>query len=562
MLAAVGLIAAASGIALLGRTYVAITAPAPAVGKSYTEGILGEPRTINPIFAAQDADRDISRLVFAGLLAYDGEGRIQSDLAERYEASEDGRIYTVTLRKDLFWHDGERLGADDIIFTIKTIQNSQYKSPLRANWQGVEAEKLDERTVRFVLRTAYAPFVENLAVGIIPKHVWEKISPEQAFLHERNLKPIGAGPYAFSEFRQNSEGVILSYHLARNPRYHRDGPYLKTITFMFYRSPEEMLSAWRRGIVEAFSPIASNPNAELVRRRAQILSLAMPRIFGIFLNEKKAAALEDSRMREAISAAINRDGLVSALVTSGGVATPNAFPWLADGEGSGAEAAPSYDPEASKALLKKAGWEDADGDGIREKTTAAGARNRNPNSSKNSPQKLEFTLLTSDWPDLTASAQRIKEDLARVGIGITIEAKPFAELESSVIRPRNFELLLFGQVYGYEPDPFAFWHSSQAKDPGLNITAYGNRAADRLLQEARGERDPDERQKKYRGINDLIRKDIPAVFLYSQLYRYVMPQDIQGAEVRRISLPADRFNTINQWYRATHRVIQWSKGNK
>ena len=153
-------------------------------------------------------------------------------------------------------------------------------------------------------------------------------------------------------------------------------------------------------------------------------------------------------------------------------------------------------------------------------------------------------------------AEKIKEMLGAVGIEISIEVKSFAELETSVIRPRNFDMLLFGEVYGYEPDPFAFWHSSQIKDPGLNIALYANKKADALLEEARRTSDKELRSKKFEEFSKILSADIPAVFLYTQNFLYVLPPNIQGAEIERIGLPADRFNEINKWYIKTRRVFQ------
>ena len=207
-----------------------------------------------------------------------------------------------------------------------------------------------------------------------------------------------------------------------------------------------------------------------------------------------------------------------------------------------------FNPEKSKKILAAAGWKDENADGVLERKKA--------DSKKSEVIELTFTLTTSDWPDLVRAAKIIKEELKEVGINIDLDIKPFSELESGVIRPRNFDLLLFGQVYGYEPDPFAFWHSSQVKDPGLNVAFYTSREADKLLEEARKISASEKRVEKYRDLQKQIAKDLPAVFLYSQLYLYALPTDIRGVNLEKISLPADRFNEINLWYKETKRVFK------
>lgn len=535
-----------SGGLLLSRSYLKLTKPVPETGGSHTEGMLKEPRNINPIYAATDTDRDIARLVFSRLIYYDSEEKIKTDLADRYEISEDGKTYTVFMRKNAFWHDEKPVTADDAVFTVKAVQNPQYKSPLRPNWQGVEAEKLDQYTVRFTLRNPYAPFIENLTLGIIPKHLWEAVNPEQMLLHEYNLKPVGSGPFQFQRFSRDKDGSILWYELQRNRRYYREGPYLQKITFVFFKNEPDMISSWHKGEIDSFSPLSAARTEEIDAEKNFSLNLRMPRIFGLFFNQNKAPALADKNVREAMARAVDKN-LIAEKAASGGAAPADSpLPFL----GSTLEESIShlYDPETAKDILEKSGWRDEDGDGVREKKITQ--------KSKQTKLELKFKLTTSDWPDLLKSAELLKDMLENIGMEISIEKKSFLELESSVIHPRNFEMFLFGQVYGYEIDPFAFWHSSQIKDPGLNIAAYSNKKTDQLLEEARKISDRNLRNKKYTEFGKILTQDLPAIFLYSQLYSYIVPADLKGVELAKISLPADRFNEANEWYKKTKRVLK------
>lgn len=523
------------------RIYLKTTVPVPKIGKTYIEGALKEPRTINPIYAAQDSDRDLTRLLYAGLFTYDGEGKIIPDLAENYEISSDGKNYTVTLKNNVFWHDGIKLDADDILFTFKTVQNPLYKSVVRANWQGVEIEKIDEATVRFSLRASYTPFIENLTLGILPRHLWENVSPEQALLHELNLKPVGSGPYQFSDFKTASDGSILWYELIRNPKYHREGPYLTKITFIFFKNEDTLKTALNRGAIEGFGPVQNIKYSELDQTKS-IRDLQMPRIFSLFLNDKKNTILADRKIRLAINFAINKNELVQK-TTIGAVPAFSPLPLLAYEMKSPGD----YNPDESRKLLDEAGWKIQE-DGGRGKKVKEGR------TEKTIP--LNFKLVTIDSPELLRTADSIKNMLEEVGIRLEIEKKSFNDLEIKILRPRDFEMLLFGQVYGFEADPFAFWHSSQIKDPGLNIALYTNKKVDQILEETRHLSDPIQRKEKYQEFSDLVISDMPAVFLYSQLYSYLLPTDIKGVNLSKISLPADRFNEINTWYRTTKRVFE------
>ncbi|MFY9462966.1 MAG: peptide ABC transporter substrate-binding protein [Candidatus Sungiibacteriota bacterium] len=554
-------IAILAGGGLIYRTYLRFTHPVPGIGGSYTEGIIGSPRSINPLYLSRDTDRDISRLVFSGLITYNSTGDVIPDLADRYEISRDGRVYTISLKKNVLWHDGAALTADDVIFTINRIQNPQYKSPARINWQGVETQKIDDYTIRFTLRTPYAPFIENLTQGIIPKHLWENINPEEALLHNLNLHPVGSGPYQFSRFKATAEGAMLWYALTRNPRYYREGPYLQTITLAFFNTEDEMIASIHKGEIDGFGPISSIRTKDANPGSSMVFSIATPRIFSIFFNTHIAPALADIAVREAIARAIDKSKIVQEASSGGAIILDSILPPFQKTFASGANqsATPAYDLTRARSVMDAAGWKDTDGDGRRDKKIRDSKK-------KLVATPLRFTLTTGDSPDLAHAAELIKTMLADIGISIDIEKRSFTELETAVIRPRAFEILLFGQVYGYEPDPFAFWHSSQIKDPGLNIALFADKKADSILEDARHTADREIRDQKYQEFARIAARALPAVPLYTQLYLYLLPRDMQfveetadkkdgGAPFSRITLPADRFNEINRWYRTTRRAF-------
>lgn len=540
-------VAIGTGVAFFTRVWIGFTHPVAQVGGIYREGSLTQPRTINPIFAVRDIDRDLSRLIFSGLISYTPQGTPETDLAEHYDISADGKVYTVTLRENLMWHDGYPLEADDVVFTVLLAQNVLYKSPLRPNWQGVKVEEVDRRTLRFTLRSPYAPFIENLTIGIIPKHLWEGVTPEQIPLHQLGLEPVGSGPYMFSEIMHTNNGSLKSYTLKRNPLYHHEGPYIRRIEFTFFATEDALLNEWRKNRIHGFGPASQATLSTLESHNAAAHALHMPRIFGLFFNQKKAVPLADHAVREAIARAIDKTRLAREATLGGGVPLNSPLPLFDDEETSTDSPLYPFNPQESRALLEAAGWNDVDNDGVREKTVRQ--------AGKNVTTRLAFTLTTSDWPELLRSAELLRAMLGEIGIAITVEKKTFAELESTHIRPRNFEILLFGQVYGYEPDPFAFWHSSQSRDPGLNITQYTDAKSDRLLEEARTTNDAALRREKLADFAKILDTNMPAITLFSQLYLYVIPHTIQGAEFEKISLPADRFNHVHQWYLETKRVF-------
>lgn len=286
----------------------------PALGGSYTEGIIGAPRYLNPILAqTNDADRDITEIIFSGLLKYDSSGNLIPDLTENYNIADAGKTYDFNIRKNAFWHDGQQVSADDIVFTIRLIQDQDYKSPLRLNWQGVEVEKTGDFSVRFKLKNAYAPFLNNLTFGVLPKHIWQNVYASDFALNENNLKPIGSGPYVFRQLEKNKDGSITSIQLQASKNYYLNGPFIKQITFKFYPDEDKAITAWRRSEIQGLSYISAKNESVFENKQknsVDTFTITLPRYFSVFINQTQNKALEDKNIRIALVQAIDRDKLI------------------------------------------------------------------------------------------------------------------------------------------------------------------------------------------------------------------------------------------------------------
>lgn len=527
-----------------GRILARVTIERPAEGGTLREGAVGEPRFINPLYASADTDRDLTALVYAGLVRYDG-GVAVMDLAEAVDISQDGKAYTARLKTGLRWHDGEPITAGDVAFTIRAIQDPAYTSPLRTNWAGVNVDELSATTIRFSLRQAYAPFMENLAVGILPEHLWRTIPREAAILSDLNVKPIGSGPYRFRKFTRREDGTITSITLARNRDYHLEGPYVDELRFSFYAGEDALAAAYRRNEIDSFLFRSSVIRTELAGLDATVHELRLPKVFGVFLNASVKPLLGRTQVRQALAMAIDRERLIASALGGAGEVADAALP---PGVIRADVPAVPYDPLRASELLAEDGWKDSDGDGVRERTEGAG-RNRKT-------MRLELRIATSDAPELAASARLIAEFWRAIGVRAETSILSIGELEAAVIRPRAYEVLVFGEAFGHDPDPFAFWHTSQLKDPGLNIAMYSNRTVDRLLEEARGSADRDLRADRYRAFQEIVRRELGAIFLYRPITYYAIRRPFQGVNLSSIALPADRFTDANRWYAETRRALK------
>lgn len=523
-----------SSVALVYMLNAQFLVTTPAYGGSLSEGIIGTPRFINPLLAASDADRDLTALVYSGLLKASPQGYVP-DLAEKYDVSDEGRVYTFVLRQDATFHDGTPVTAQDVVFTVTKTQDPALKSPQRANWNGVIAEAIDARTVKFTLRQAYAPFVENATLGIVPKHLWETISTDEMPFSTLNNTPIGSGPFMVSSVSRTSSGVPSSYTLEAFDDYTLGKPYLSTLVFYFYQNEDDVTQALKNKEIETASSISPAALAEL--RDAVVDRSSLNRIFAVFFNQNQSEILRDKVVRQALDHSIHREALVTQVLSGYGTPLYGPIPPAALGTAHQQQATQAQLTQEARQLLLDAGWKTGP-NGIFQKTNA-----------ENTTKTLTFSLATGNVPELRAAAEYLRKTWGEVGIQVEVHVYDQGDLSQNVIRPRRYDALLFGEVVGRELDLFAFWDSSQRVDPGLNVALYANATADKILAQLRQTTDATARTALYQQFTAEITRDIPAVFLYAPDFVYIVPKDLRGLDLQFIETPSDRFLSAYQWHR-------------
>lgn len=520
-----------------GAIYIASTKAVPEAGGEYIEGVAAQPRYINPIISqTSSADADLVELIYSGLFGCSPSGTPEKRLAADYSVSDEGKTYTVSMVQGAKWHDGEEVTAEDVLFTVQAIQNPAYKSPLRPNWLSVEASAPDRYTVVFTLKKPYAGFLQNLTVGILPKHLWETIAPENFFLADYNLAPVGSGPYRFYDSEKDSNGNMLSYELRAFDQYYAGAPYISTFILHFYQDEESLVEAYGRKEVMGMNMVSPAALARLEERKStRIYEASVPRLFSVFLNPVKSVPLGSREVREALSLATDRQVIVSeVLAGKGQPAFSPILPFMVGyAEGIGQ---PGFDPARAETVLDGAGWKKGD-DGIRSKDGV----------------RLELSLTVPDWPDLLRTADLLKGQWERVGVSVAVMPQGVADLQQGSIRPREYQALLFGQASLLDSDPYSFWHSSQKQD-GLNLAMFDDKEADDILVSLREEADPEKRLEKYRALQEIISRENPAIFLYSPSYLYVVGNTVKGIDISALDGPDCRLSRVKDWYIDTKRV--------
>ncbi|MFA6424478.1 MAG: peptide ABC transporter substrate-binding protein [Candidatus Magasanikbacteria bacterium] len=572
----------------------------PKAGGEYSEALIGQPKYINPLFAStNDVDADLSTLMYSGLFKYDNNKKIIPDLAEKYTIAADQKTYDIELKKDLKWSDGEPITVDDILYTFETLQNAETGSPLITSFQGVRVNKTSENSVRFTLKTAYAPFLDALTLGILPEHIWAEIPPANIRLAKFNIQPIGSGAWKFEKMVKDNTGNIQSYNLINNENYYGKKPYLKNITFKFFSNQTEAVASLRSQNVLALSFVPHNLKDKVSGKNLNIFNLQLPQYTALFFNESAMTELKDSDLRLALAQAVDKNALIQSALDGDGAAIDapilpgnlgynkdiKKIPFnLASANQLLDKKWPRIQPEEyfkirhdqilKNLILSKQPAKDATVDA--DKKTASESTTATPEEEQKIGEMiraemtsgqsfyrklgktdiLRLSITTADTPEYVKTSEEIAKMWQAVGIQTNLVTVSSRQIVRDTLKDRTYQVLIYGEMMGSDSDLYSFWHSSQSEYPGLNLAKFSDRDADKLLEDARTTLDTDLRAKLYQKFQDILAKDIPAVFLYSPTYIMAVSKDIRGINLTNIINPADRFGTLNEWYTKTKRQIK------
>lgn len=499
------------------------------VGGAFRAGIIGQITTLNPLLARTTAEALISSLVFDRLVWVDGTGLPHPALAREWKASDDERTYTVQLRDDVTWHDGKSFTAQDVLFTIRLIQDITFPGDptLATFWRSVSVEVIDAHTLRFQLAERYAPFVTYLSVPMLPKHLLEGILPSDLRTSPFSTQPVGTGPYQV-EHVDLAQGII---ELVRFEETWSSSPNFDRVTIRLFDSADEALSAFRQGKLDGLElvPWAAVRDTRLLGDGVRVYAPLLAGFTALFLNGQ-AQFFRDVRVRQAIALALNREELVSSILAESAEPGNGPIPpalWAYQAQDY------RFDRAAALRLLRDAGWEDRNGDGILEKEGL----------------NFRFNLLVNiDDPERVAVAQAVANQLSEIGIAVTVQPVASQTLQRQLL-DRAYTAAIFGwmSLFG-DPDMFELWHSSQA-ELGLNITGFRSQQIDVLLEKARQTQDQKERRSLYVEFQRLFAEFVPAVILYYPRYCFVLRNEIGGVDVEPLIHPEDHIRQLPHWYR-------------
>ncbi|MDO9347791.1 MAG: peptide ABC transporter substrate-binding protein [Anaerolineales bacterium] len=516
--------------------------PQAASGGIYTEGLVGSFGRLNPILDLNNpADRDIDRLLFSALFKFDSRGIPQPDLAESWGVTPDGTIYNVTIRAEAVWHDGQPVTTQDVLFTLSLLrsQYSAYPADVRALWDEVEVTLLSDKTIKFKLAEPFVPFLDYLTFGVLPKHLLENVPADQIANADFNLKPVGSGPYRFDRLVvENSQvtGVVL----AGSENYYGKSPFVQQIVFRYYPTAQTAMDAYQQGEVLGLSQVTTDIlPAALIEKNLALYSSRLPKMSIILFNLKntEVAFFQEKNVRRALMLGLNRQWMVDTYLHSQAIVADSP---ILPGTWAYYAGVPhiDYDPDAAIALLKAESYVlPADGT-LRAKES----------------QQLTFTLLYPDDELHAKLAQSIQRDWAIIGVQVNLQAVSFDSLLNDYLIPRDYQAALveLDLSRSPDPDPYPFWHQSEATG-GQNYSQWDNRTASEYLEQARVLVDMDIRARLYRNFQSIFAKELPALPLYYPVYTYGVDVRMRGVQLPPLFEPSDRFNNVSDWYLVTRR---------
>jgi len=502
----------------------------PTEGGSFSEALVGHPRFVNPVLALSQTDRDIAQLIFSGLLTQDPSGTYKNDLASEYSVNEDATIHTLTLGANNTFHDGTPVTIDDVLFTYQLIKDPLIKSPLFPRLNNVEISLENSSTIVFTLAEGNNEFQQNLTVGILSKDQWNGISKEEFPFAEKNISPIGTGPYSINSTVRDKQQRISSYVLSAF-RTEQSQPYIDTVELKFYENQQLGLQAFEAGLVDNFANISAQELLVLDHTLDQknIKTSPLPRVFSLFMNQDSNPIFKDIEVRSFVQSAIQSNDIIEQVFFSRANKADGPIP-VGNSNYNTSETATLSLEQAKKELEEKS-WVLGD-DGFYSKASTT----------------LSFTLHVPDVSELVKSASVIKQQLQAAGAQVEIIPVDENNIVDATVRRREFETLLYGQIISTPEQLYAFWHSSGVLDPGVNIAGYKNKTVDAILERIINPSNAGKNEQDYSNLQKEIREDVPVVFLFSPQFIYATDKSIKNNSLDFLEFATDRFRYIESWY--------------
>lgn len=501
----------------------------------------------NPLLNDTTYDDAVIDLTYNSLLSFDKNLNPKPELAKSYEISDDNLSITFKLNDNIKWNDGKTLTADDVAFTFTSLADKGYTGSKYGYVEELKGAKdyhegsadkiegievIDKNTIKFTFAEPYSPGLTNLgSIGIIPKHIWGEV-PIAQWKDKKDLltKPVGTGPYEVVSFTEGQD-----VQLKRNDNYF-DGD-VKTEKFILKVTNEDTATGeLLNGTVDVIdaSNLKNKDIKELESEGMDVTSYDsnLVQYMGFNLRDKK---FQDKNLRQAFMYALDRNAMVDKLLEGNGqvVDTPM-LPSSWSYPDKSTLNNYKYNKDKAKELLKQAGYEDRDNNGIVE-----------DKDGKELVVKLTYPT-GNKLREQTAPI--IQANLKDIGVKMELENMEFTALMDKVVANHDFELYLMGNNLSLDPDPKPYWHSTSASDEkgnsAWNISSFKNEKADQLIEQGISVSDQKQRKEIYSQFGKLLNDEVPWAYLYSQNIRKAYNPHLKDFKPYTFN----DFDNVKDWY--------------
>lgn len=491
------------------------------------DAMSGEPSNLIAMMAGESSASQIASNIFNSLLKYDKNLELTGELAQSWDVSADQRTITFHLKPNLKWADGEALTSEDVLFTWQVVTNDNTRTPYGADYKLVKkAEAPDAHTFRVSYAQPYAPALDSWSgLHILPKHL---LKSQDINNTPFSRNPVGSHYYQLDQWKKG-ERITLK----RNPNAtqgqanidHLISRIIPDRAAQFLELMADNIDSMSLNAIQYARIFPARP--DLNQKIALYKELGNSYTYLGFNLKRKP--FNDVRVRQAINYAIDKREIIDGVLL--GLGEPVASPYKPGTRWSNPKLKPyPYDTQKALALLKEAGFEDHDHDGILDRDG----------------QPLSFEILTNQNKEREMSAVLIQRRLKEIGIDVKIRVVEWATFISRFIKTGDFNVVLLGWGLGLEPDQFNIWHSSQQAPGQFNFIGYNNAEVDRLLEAGRLELNPDKRMKIYHQFAEILYEDSPIVYLYAGYGLTAINKRVRG--IGTPAPPAGIGHNAYEWY--------------
>ena len=469
------------------------SSPGPDYGGKILMGSIGEPSNLIPYLASDSASAEVAGLLYTSPLEYDKDFNIIKCAAEEWEVLEGGTFMRFRLREGLLWQDGHPLTADDVTFTYKLMIDPKTPTAYAADFLNVK-EYRQTGPLSFEVRydRPYARAAVTWMHPILPKHILEH---ENIASTKYSRNPIGAGPFKLKSWEAGSRITLEA-----NALYFKGRPYLDEVIYRIIPDSTTMFLEARAGKLDfvGLSPqqYLRQTGGEWWEKNWHKYKYLASGYTYLGLN-LKSPFFQDRRVRQALSFAIDREGIVKGALL--GMGEPAFGPYKPGTWVYNTALKPyDYDPERARRLLSEAGWLPGK-DGVLEKDGLP----------------FEFTILVNQGNNERIKVAVILQQMFRaVGVKVAIRTVEWAAFLKEFVGTRKFDALILAWNILDDPDIFDVWHSSAAAGNGLNFVSFCNEEVDHLLEKGRASADRAERKVLYDRFQQILHEEQPYLFLY------------------------------------------------